>query len=347
VAPVHAPAPLVDRQGAVLALTASAAVGGAVAVAELLGDEPVLAAQAVRYAVAAHLLAAVARRRRRRAAIATGGAGVPAGTAGPDRPRPTWREWGLLAALAATGLVLFNVALVQATRHAEPAVVGTVVGCVPLVLAIAGPLVERRAVSRRLVAGALVAIAGAAIVQGAGSADGRGLAWSLVVLACEACFTLLAVPLLPRLGPLELSRRTCVLAAVAMAAGAVLFEADRLALPSAQVAGAIAFLGVVVTAGAFLAWYGAVERLGPATAGLFVAVTPVSAALVGAAIGAAPLRPGVAVGVVLVAAGLAVGLSRPAAGQRARTTSAAASAASSSVRSMIPSVWASPQNSTS
>ena len=43
-----------------------------------------------------------------------------------------------------TGLVLFNVALVAGSRHAEPAVLGVAVACVPPVLAVIGPLQEDR-----------------------------------------------------------------------------------------------------------------------------------------------------------------------------------------------------------
>ena len=37
--------------------------------------------------------------------------------------------------VSASGLLLFNVALVHGARHAEPAVLGVAVACVPVVLA--------------------------------------------------------------------------------------------------------------------------------------------------------------------------------------------------------------------
>lgn len=42
--------------------------------------------------------------------------------------RVSGRDWVRLAALAAVGLVAFNVLLLTALRHADPAVVGTIVG---------------------------------------------------------------------------------------------------------------------------------------------------------------------------------------------------------------------------
>jgi drug/metabolite transporter (DMT)-like permease len=57
-----------------------------------------------------------------------------------------------LAALAATGLVAFNLLVLAALEEAEPTAVGVVVGCVPIVLALAGPVLARRAPVARVVA---------------------------------------------------------------------------------------------------------------------------------------------------------------------------------------------------
>jgi hypothetical protein len=46
----------------------------------------------------------------------------------------------------------------------------------------------------------VVVTAGSALVEGAGRTDPVGVAWSAVALCCEAAFTLLAVPVLPRHG---------------------------------------------------------------------------------------------------------------------------------------------------
>lgn len=73
--------------------------------------------------------------------------------------------------------------------------------CVPLVLAMAGPALEGRRPRPVVLAAAVVVTCGAALVQGVGRTDGVGLAWAAVVLACEAGFTLLAVPVLVRHGP--------------------------------------------------------------------------------------------------------------------------------------------------
>jgi drug/metabolite transporter (DMT)-like permease len=104
---------------------ATLAVGSSVAVLGLLTDYPALGGQAWRYGVGAVLLAAVAAGRR-------------------GLPKISVQEALQLTALAATGLVAFNLLVLGALEEAEPAAVGAVVGCVPVVLALTGPLLDGR-----------------------------------------------------------------------------------------------------------------------------------------------------------------------------------------------------------
>ena len=171
-------------------------VGGSVAVSGVLAHAPVFTAEALRYAVACVILLVLARLTGRRLVL----------------PRGT--EWLWLAGIAATGLVLFNVALVAGSRHAEPAVLGVAVACVPAVLAVIGPLLEGSRPRAAGVAAALVVTCGAALVQGLGRTDGLGVAWAAVVFGCEAAFTLLAIPVLGRHGPWGVSVHTTWIAAV-------------------------------------------------------------------------------------------------------------------------------------
>jgi len=80
---------------------------------------------------------------------------------------------------------------------------------------------------------------------------------------------------------------------------------------------AVGYLAVVVTAVAFVLWYGAVAALGPGRAGLLTGVVPVAAAGVGAALGGPLPGPAVWAGIGLVAVGLAVGVSAGAVPRRA------------------------------
>ena len=266
-------------------------VGGSVAVSGMLADAPVLTVQALRYAVACLLLLLFARFTGRRLV-------APRGT-----------DWLWLAGVVLTGMIVFNLALVHGARHAEPAVLGVAVACVPVLLAVAGPLLQRQAPAARLITAAGVVTVGAALVQGFGRTDGVGLLWALVTFACEAGFTLLAVPLLARHGPVGVSVHATWLAALAFGVAGVTVEGPAAALRlHADDVLAGAYLAVAVTAVAFVLWYTCVERLGPGRAGLLTGIAPIAAATVGVALGGPMPQPAVWAGIGVVAAGIALGL---------------------------------------
>jgi len=265
-------------------------VGGSVAVSSVLAGAPVLTAEAVRYGAACLILVALARLTGRRLTW----------------PRRT--EWLWLSGIGVTGLVVFNLGLVEGSRHAEPAVLGVAVACVPAVLALVGPLLEGTRPRAAALAAALVVTCGAGLVQGLGRTDAIGVAWAVVVFGCEAAFTLLAIPVLGRHGPWGVSVHATWLATVMFAAlglarerpaaVARLTRADWLA---------VGYLAIAVTAAAFVLWYSSVSRLGASRAGLLTGIAPVAAAVSGVLLGGPPPRPLVWAGLAVVAAGLGLG----------------------------------------
>jgi drug/metabolite transporter (DMT)-like permease len=267
-------------------------VGSSVAVSTAIVDAPLFTVQAVRYALAAVVLALVAR------------------VTGRWLPRPRGREWVWLGGVSLTGLVLFNVGVVRGVEHAEPAVIGVAVAAVPLVLAVVGPVAAGRHPSGAVVVGAAVVTVGAALVSGGGRTDLAGLGWAGVVLGGEVAFTLLAVPVLGRLGPWAVALHTVWIAAVALVVlGVVVDGPGAVATLDTGDLLAAAHLAAVVTALAFVLWYTAVSRIGADRAGLFTGVVPVTAAVGGVLLGAGWPAVPVWAGMSLVAAGLAVGFS--------------------------------------
>ena len=300
-------------------------LGASVPVSRLVLGYPDLTGQAGRYALATLAFAAI---------WWCVGAG-PGKARGPrerserikQSVRLSGRDWVRLTALAATGLVGFNMLLLTALRHADPAVVGTIVGGTPLALALLGPLQRRQRPASRLVMAAGVVIAGGALVHGGGSADGVGLAAAFGTLAGEVLFSLLAVPLLPRLGPLRVSALSCALAVPMLGVALVVAgEPARWRLPTAGETLGYAYLGGLLTVIAFLVWYGGLARLGPERAGLFVGLLPAVSLATTALIDRDPPAVVQVVGVLLVAAGLATGLYAPRQDQ-ARSDSAALASA--------------------
>lgn len=259
-------------------------VGTLAGVSGLIKDYPVYGGQAVRYLVAAIILIAAIRGR---------------------FVRLTARETLYLVGLVTLGLVVFNVAVVEATRASGPALVGTVLGTVPLALALLGGRP-----SRRLLAGSVVVVAGATVATGLGSGNLTGLLWSLAAFVGEVSFSMLAIPLLPKLGAVRLSAYSTALAVPMLAVvGLVAEGSSMLRVPTTAEALGYSYQAVVVTVVAFFLWYSALPKLGPGTAGLFAGLIPVGAIITGLVLGVAVPAGADLAGAGLVVAGIVVGLS--------------------------------------
>ncbi len=271
-----------------MATLALALVGSLVAASDVLEGYPVPDGQFLRYLIAAAILLALARGR---------------------LPRLTRRETAGLAGLAATGLVAFNLFVIEGVRETDPATVGVIIGCVPVVLAVAAPLLERRPLSGRVLLAGLVVSVGAAGVQWAdGGITMLGLGLALGALACEASFSLLASPHLARLGPLVVSAYACLFALPLLALWSLVEGGPGLVVPTTAELTAIAYLGAAVTTGGFVCWYSAVGLLGVERAGLFSGVLPVSALACAALLGVAELSPARLAAVLVVVAGITLGV---------------------------------------
>ena len=284
--------------GVVLAGGAVLLVGGSVAASSLLTRYPLFGGQAVRYAAASLVLALWAQLR------------------GQQISRPNRREWGWLAALAVVGLAGCSMLQIEATRVTNPATVGVVIGAAPLVIAVIGPVAAGRRPTGRVLAAAALVAASAATAQlgGASGRDGNllGLVLSIGALLGVAGTSLLAAPVLRRLGPLAVSTYSCALAAglLVPAAAADHFTEGTplLRLPTGSEFAALVYLALAVTAVVFLAWYGAVARLGVERTGLFNGLIPVGSLIAVPLVGVGTITGAQVAGAVGVLAGIALGL---------------------------------------
>ncbi len=285
--------PRVGRAAA-LAATASILVGAAVPVTGLLDAYPVLSAQAIRYAIGAVLLLGWL--------LATG-RGVPV---------PAARDLVGLGVMVGFGMLGFNAAILVGQRYATPGFVAAVLGASPLVLAVLAPALRGRRPSPFAVGGAVLVGTGVVVLSGGGSWHGPGLALALVVMGCEAAFTLGGVGVVARLGAVAASMWSCVLAA---AAGAVLTTAAHgtaaWPAPTTTELLAIVVLGSLVTAVAFGCWYTGVSVLGADRAGVLIGLMPLAGLVAAVVLGRQPLTFVAACGALVVAAGCALGLAQP------------------------------------
>ena len=275
--------------GVASGVTAMVTVGSSAAVLVVIENYPTFGGQALRYAGAFLTLLLIMAWRK-----------VP-------HLRLSARELGRLTLLAGTGLAAFNVCYVQAVKYAEPSSVGAIIGGVPIVLAILGPVFARTKPQARVVAAAVVVSGGVALSQGFGGGSVEGLLWALGSLAGEVAFSLIAVPVLPRLGPLRVSTYASGLAApMLLVAG---FAAgEPLPMPTGAETLALLWLAVVVTALAFVLWYVALQKLGADRAGLCAGIAPASTVVAAFLLGTgAPTAADIA-GALIVGIGVVLGL---------------------------------------
>lgn len=282
-------------RGALLAAFACMLVGASFTANSVLGDYPYAGGQALRYGLAALLLLPLLRR-----------GGGPAPTVA--LAMLTRRQWVRLGALAAVGMVGFNLAVLAAERTAEPAVPGVLVGCAPIVVGVLVPALERRRPTRAVLCSAGLVAVGAFTVQGWGRTDLAGVLFSVGALGGEVGFAVLAVPLLRRLGPKLLSAAVCAAAAgESVVLGVLLDGGGFLRVPTPVETLALLWQAVVVTVIGFVCWYSGMRRIGAERATLFSGLIPVSAALTAPLVGTGTYGVGQGAGSLLVGLGVALG----------------------------------------
>ncbi|ONI86161.1 EamA family transporter [Saccharothrix sp. ALI-22-I] len=267
---------------------AAVMVGASVPVSGMLLEYPLLAGQAMRYALAGLALLAWIYLR------------------GGRLPVPGRRDWPALVGLVATGMLGFNACLLFAQRYAEPGFVAAVLGASPLVLALVAPLVAGRKPAVLAVVGAVVVVGGVVVLSGGGAWHGPGLVLALLTMAGEVSFTLFAVGVVRRLGGVAVSTWCCLLAAVAGGALGTVFGGWQ--VPSVREGTAMVVLGVVLTTVAFGLWYFAVARLGADRAGVLIGLMPVAGLAASVALGAQELTAVAVLGAAAVALGCVIGL---------------------------------------
>jgi drug/metabolite transporter (DMT)-like permease len=258
--------------------TATIVVGASFPISEALVDYPYATGQMIRYLGGALVLTALLKGR---------------------LGRPTLKELGLLALVAAFGMAGFNLALLGAVDQMGATNTGVIVGTTPVLLALA-----TRSRDPQILTAAAIVVAGAAIVNGADSTvSALGALLAVAALLGEVGFTLLAAPLLPRLGPTRVAAWAAWLATLELA---ILARGD-VPIPTMSEGAAIAYLALVTTALAFVLWFGAVRALGSAKAGLLIGLMPVAAVTVDTALNGRTPSVADLAGTALVAAGVVLG----------------------------------------
>jgi drug/metabolite transporter (DMT)-like permease len=240
------------------------------------------------------------------------------------RTKPPVRD---LLAMAALGTGQFGVLIAllnYGLQHVAAAPAALIFSLFPLLTLLLAAVLGREQASGRLTAGVLLSIAGVALSLGPKLQAGAGQGWwgeaAVLASACiGALCSVLYRPYLQRYPTVPVSA-FAMLASVLFLAVAALAEgwpARVTALPLVAWA-VVGFIGISSGIGYFW-WLHALKHESPTRVTAFLALNPVTAALLGWLLLREPLPPQLLGAVALIAAGLVLATARPSGQRQVRT----------------------------
>ena len=216
--------------------------------------------------------------------------GVPLFRAGWIRPAP--RDWLLIGACGAAWLGLYNLALAGAARRLDAGTTAMLISVGPLLIALLASRFLGERLSRWLLVGAVVSMAGVALIAQASSSrasDHLGVLLCLAAAASYATGVVLQKVVLRRLPPLQITWMACAAGAIVCIPFAGQLRADLAGAPLSSILGVV-YLGAVPTALAFTTWAYALARMDAARLGAVTyAVPPGAVVMAWLFLGEAPL----------------------------------------------------------
>jgi drug/metabolite transporter (DMT)-like permease len=221
--------------------------------------------------------------------------------------RPVLERWRWVVAFAVVEVGLPWVLLGSAEQHVTSSLAGLLVAGVPLVgTVVAAATGGRDRIGGRGLLGLLVGLAGVAAIVGSniGPSDGTALLeMAVVVVGYAVGPAILARRLggLPPVGVMALS-----LSLIALVYAPIALVQRPAVVPSAGALAAIAILGVVCTAAAFVLFSELIEEVGPVRAAVVTYINPAVASLLGVLVLKESFTAAMAIGLGLVILGSAL-----------------------------------------
>jgi len=233
-----------------------------------------------------------------------GGAGKGGAGKGGGQLDALRRHWRPLVAFAALEMIVPWGLLSQAERKLPSSLAGLLIAAVPIISVVVARLTggtER--LSLRRWAGLIVGLAGVAVLAAPDLTGGNGWAVTEVLLVAVGYATapLIAARKLGDVPALPMTTACLTLAALVWLPPAILTWPHQ--VPSGQTLAALAALGVVCTAFAFIVFLGLIREVGTSRAMVFTYVNPAVAVAAGVAFLSEPFTVTMAVSFALILAG--------------------------------------------
>jgi len=238
-------------------------------------------------------------------------------------PRPARHQWPTLAAMALTGVVLFNALVYLSLLYTTSTNAALINGTTPiLTMALAAAIGLDRLTGRRL-AGALVSLVGVGWIVSRGSLGAliglsfnRGDLIMLVAALTWAIYTILLNRMRGALSPLATLTIVTVLAVPPLGViGGYELMSRPIGTITPMVVVGLVYIGVLASVAAFMAWSVGIKGVGAARGSIFLNLIPVFTAVI------AVLTLGERIGLVQLIGGSLVigGVTLASSGGRKRT----------------------------
>jgi len=229
--------------------------------------------------------------------------------------RPNPQQWLRLALLGFFGIFFYNLCFFYGLHYINASRASLIVALNPAVIGLASWLIFKERLSRAKVFGIAICIAGASVVIAsrnpqflAGNAD----AWigDLLIFGCVlgwGIYSLFSKELNQSLGPVQTVTYSILLGtAMLWTTSAVRGELSVSAVISLgpQQWLSLMYLGVLGSALAYIGYYDGIRQIGATRSGVFIALNPLTAVILGALLLGEPLTLAMCLGGVLILAGI-------------------------------------------
>jgi drug/metabolite transporter (DMT)-like permease len=207
--------------------------------------------------------------------------------------RPSPRQWLQLALLGFFGIFFYNLCFFYGLHYINASRASLIVALNPAVIGVASWLLFKERLSRAKVAGIAICIAGASLVIVSRSPQllaGNADAWigDLLILGCVlgwGIYSLFSKGLNQTLGPVQTVTYSILLGTlmlwVTTALRGELSVAELAELGTRQWL-SLMYLGVLGSALAYIGYYDGIRKIGATRSGVFIALNPLTAVLLGA-----------------------------------------------------------------
>lgn len=202
-------------------------------------------------------------------------------------PRPNRKQWVLIIAAAATGIIGYNLFFFSGLKLIETNRASLIIALSPIVIMTLSALLGIERFNLGRITGIIVALFGVAIVLTRGelaeiqASVGRGELFILGCVLCWGLFTLIGRRLVDELSPLAINTYASIVGSLALLVPAANQLSD-LKGAGWPVWLSIAYLGIFGTGLGFVWYYDAVRNFGPTRTGIFANLVPAWAILLGA-----------------------------------------------------------------